>query len=140
MQHMGEALQELAKKYAAASVTAFEETDRGYKVTTDDKGVFYFVDDFANLAENEIPLYSWRAARRFFEMANVLRIGGVEVPLAMRVKSLQQDEICKDLLAVLQKQYPDLKTKIFGAMQRLPLPEWGPVEPPKGRSAVPQSE
>ena len=39
-------------------------------------------------------------------------------------KSTKRQEV-KDLLAVLQKQYPDLKTKIFGAMQRLPLPEWG---------------
>ncbi len=46
----------------------------------------------------------------------------------------------KDLLTVLQKHYPDLKTKIFGAMQRLPLPEWGPVEAPKGRSAIPRPE
>ena len=37
----------------------------------------------------------------------------------------------KDLLADLQKQYPDLKTKIFGAMQRLPLPEWGPETQPR---------
>ena len=41
-------------------------------------------------------------------------------------KSTKRQEV-KDLLAVLQKQYPDLKTKIFGAMQRLPLPEWGTV-------------
>lgn len=54
-------------------------------------------------------------------------------------KSTKRQEV-KDLLAVLQKQYPDLKTKIFGAMQRLPLPEWGPVEPPRGRSSVPQAE
>ena len=54
-------------------------------------------------------------------------------------KSTKRQEV-KDLLAVLQKQYPDLKTKIFGAMQRLPLPEWGPVNPPRGRSSVPQSE
>ena len=51
-------------------------------------------------------------------------------------KSTKRQEV-KDLLAALQKQYPDLKTKIFGAMQRLPLPEWGPVTPPKGRQAVP---
>jgi len=114
MQHMGEALQELAKKYAAASVTAFEETERGYKVTTEDKGVFYFVDDFANLGENEIPLYAWRACRRFFEMANVLRIGGVEVPLAMRVKSLQQDEICKDLLAVVLREMDVCERVLLG--------------------------
>ena len=31
----------------------------------------------------------------------------------------------KELIAALQVQYPDLKTKIFGSMQRLPLPQWG---------------
>lgn len=39
-------------------------------------------------------------------------------------KSTKRQEV-KDLLAQLQTAYPDLKTKIFGAMQRLPLPEWG---------------
>lgn len=42
-------------------------------------------------------------------------------------KSTKRQEV-KDLLLTLQGQYPDLKTKIFGAMQRLPLPEWGIVE------------
>ena len=54
-------------------------------------------------------------------------------------KSTKRQEV-KDLLVTLQAQYPDLKTKIFGSMQRLPLPEWGPVEPPKGRSSVPQAD
>ena len=31
----------------------------------------------------------------------------------------------KDLLAGLSRQYPRLKDYTFGAMQRLPLPEWG---------------
>ena len=52
-------------------------------------------------------------------------------------KSTKRQEV-KDLLAELQKQYPDLKTKIFGAMQRLPLPEWGPVTPPGRRGGIPQ--
>ncbi len=30
----------------------------------------------------------------------------------------------KDLILKLQEQYPDLKNRIFGAMQRLPLVEW----------------
>lgn len=34
----------------------------------------------------------------------------------------------KDLILGLEKQYPGLKHRLFGAMQRLPLPEWGPVE------------
>ena len=38
-------------------------------------------------------------------------------------KHTKRQEV-KELLAQLQKQYPDLKTKIFGAMQRLPLPQW----------------
>ena len=31
----------------------------------------------------------------------------------------------KELVVVLSKTYPDLKTRVFGAMQRLPLPQWG---------------
>lgn len=34
----------------------------------------------------------------------------------------------KDLLVTLKDQYPDLKAKIFGSMQRFPLPEWEPKE------------
>ncbi len=34
----------------------------------------------------------------------------------------------KELVAALSGQYPRLKDYVFGAMQRLPLPEWGPVE------------
>ena len=45
----------------------------------------------------------------------------------------------KELVAALQKQYPDLKTKIFGAMQRLPLPQWGVENTPR-RNSIPQGE
>ena len=38
-------------------------------------------------------------------------------------KHTKRQEV-KELVAALQAQYPDLKTKIFGAMQRLPLPQW----------------
>ena len=34
----------------------------------------------------------------------------------------------KELIARLSRDYPKLKDYVFGAMQRLPLPEWGPVE------------
>lgn len=39
-------------------------------------------------------------------------------------KHTKRQEV-KELIGALQAQYPDLKTKIFGAMQRLPLPQWG---------------
>ena len=34
----------------------------------------------------------------------------------------------KDLIYELQGRYPGLKARAVGAMQRLPLPEWGPIE------------
>ena len=45
----------------------------------------------------------------------------------------------KDLIYELQGRYPNLKAKVFGAMQRLPLPEWGPVHP-SGRRPLPEEE
>ena len=35
----------------------------------------------------------------------------------------------KELIYELNGRYPGLKDRVFGAMQRLPLPEWGPVTP-----------
>lgn len=40
-------------------------------------------------------------------------------------KHTKREEI-KDLVFDLVKTYPDLKERIFGAMQRYPLPEWEP--------------
>lgn len=40
-------------------------------------------------------------------------------------KQTKREEI-KGLVYNLSSTYPDLKERIFGAMQRLPLPEWGP--------------
>jgi len=40
-------------------------------------------------------------------------------------KQTKREEI-KTLVYNLSSDYPDLKERIFGAMQRLPLPEWGP--------------
>ena len=52
-------------------------------------------------------------------------------------KSTKRQEI-KDLVYELSGRYPDLKTRIFGAMQRLPLPAWGPENP--GRRPLPDVE
>ena len=40
-------------------------------------------------------------------------------------KHTKREEI-KQLVYDLSQTYPDLKERIFGAMQRLPLPEWEP--------------
>ena len=50
-------------------------------------------------------------------------------------KHTKREEI-KQLVFDLSKTYPDLKERIFGAMQRLPLPEWEP----KGRYNRPKDE
>ena len=50
-------------------------------------------------------------------------------------KETKRAEI-KQLIYDLSATYPDLKDRIFGAMQRLPLPEWGP----KGRYKRPKYE
>ena len=41
-------------------------------------------------------------------------------------KNTKREEI-KELIRSLSKTYPELKERVFGAMQRLPLPEWGTV-------------
>ncbi len=50
-------------------------------------------------------------------------------------KQTKREEI-KQLVFDLSRTYPDLKERIFGAMQRLPLPEWGP----QGRYKRPKDE
>lgn len=49
-------------------------------------------------------------------------------------KNTKRQEI-KDLIYRLQATYPELKDRIFGGMQRLPLPEWG-VTPHLRQKAV----
>lgn len=50
-------------------------------------------------------------------------------------KATKREEI-KQLIFDLSKTYPDLKDRVFGAMQRFPLPEWEP----KGRYKRPKDE
>ena len=46
-------------------------------------------------------------------------------------KHTKRQEV-KELIAALSAAYPDLKNRVFGAMQRLPLPEWGITPHPRG--------
>jgi len=50
-------------------------------------------------------------------------------------KETKREEV-KQLLFELSAKYPDLKERIFGAMQRYPLPEWEP----KGRYKRPKEQ
>ena len=50
-------------------------------------------------------------------------------------KTTKREEV-KQLIFQLSQTYPDLKERIFGAMQRYPLPEWEP----KGRYKRPKDQ
>ena len=50
-------------------------------------------------------------------------------------KHTKREEI-KELVYTLSQTYPDLRERVFGAMQRLPLPEWEPT----GRYKRPKDE
>ena len=57
-------------------------------------------------------------------LAEALALPIVENPCPMDRTSKRHE--VKQLLAAMSAEYPDMKSKIFGAMQRLPLPGWEP--------------
>ena len=58
--------------------------------------------------------------------AQRLQLPVVENPCPANGNTKRQE--IKELIYELQGRYPGLKARTFGAMQRLPLPQWGPVE------------
>ena len=61
--------------------------------------------------------------KKIANLAAELQLPIVENPCP-EDKTSKRYEI-KKLLAQMSQDYPDLKSKIFGAMQRMPLPGWG---------------
>ena len=55
-----------------------------------------------------------------------LELPVVENPCPANGNTKRQE--IKELIYELNGRYPGLKGRAFGAMQRLPLPEWGPIE------------
>ena len=64
--------------------------------------------------------------QKITNVAEHLQLPIVENPCPMD-KTSKRREI-KDLLAAMCKDYPDMKSKILGAMQRYPLDGWAPAE------------
>ena len=58
--------------------------------------------------------------------AQRLELPVVENPCPANGNTKRQE--IKELIYELNGRYPGLKSRAFGAMQRLPLPAWGPVE------------
>lgn len=63
--------------------------------------------------------------QRSANLARQLALPVVKSTCPMDRTSKRQE--IKDLLTALSAQYPDLRSKVFGAMQRLPLDGWGPT-------------
>lgn len=64
--------------------------------------------------------------QKISNLTKALNVPIVENPCPQD-KASKRYEI-KTLLAAMSADYPDMKSKIFGAMQRLPLPGWQPKE------------
>mgnify|MGYP000749523935 CR=1 FL=1 len=63
--------------------------------------------------------------QRSANLAKQLELPVVKSTCPMDHTSKRQE--IKDLLTTLSAQYPDVRSKVFGAMQRLPLDGWGPT-------------
>ena len=64
--------------------------------------------------------------QRIANLAEALELPIVENPCPMD-RTSKRHEI-KELLKSMSAQYPDLKSKVFGAMQRLPLEGWQTID------------
>ena len=64
--------------------------------------------------------------QKIANLAEALEVPVVENPCPQD-KGSKRYEI-KQLLKNMSADYPDMKSKIFGAMQRQPLPGWQPKE------------
>ena len=64
--------------------------------------------------------------QKIANVAAALNLPIVENPCPQD-KASKRKEI-KDLLKAMGADYPDMKSKVFGAMQRMPLPGWEPNE------------
>ena len=62
--------------------------------------------------------------KKIANLAEQLQLPIVNNPCPMDSASKRAE--IKTLLAAMSAQYPDIKSKVFGAMQRLPLPGWEP--------------
>lgn len=65
--------------------------------------------------------------KKIAALAEALELPIVENPCPQD-KSSKRYEI-KKLLGTMSESYPDMKSKVFGAMQRLPLKDWGVTKP-----------
>ena len=64
--------------------------------------------------------------QKIAKLAEELQLPVVENPCPQD-KGSKRYEV-KQLLKMMSADYPDMKSKIFGAMQRQPLPGWEPKE------------
>ena len=103
----------------------------------------YFCEDglclffcFCRIDQKGVYFGSWKTCKKIVQIyfcdhkASRILIDQIGVVIFKRAAQIRyrfsvNEDIAEELVAVLSKTYPDLKTRVFGAMQRLPLPQWG---------------
>ena len=70
--------------------------------------------------------------QRSANMAAALSLPVVESTCPLDRTSKRRE--AEAVLDTLSERYPDLRSRIFGAMQRLPLPGWGPIDHQRKKS------
>ena len=88
-------------------------------------GCFKPVTYMSRMEVEQIRPMIYAGEERIAAVAEALRLPVVENPCPQDRGSKRYE--IKRLLGELSREYPDLKHKIFGAMQRLPLEGWEPM-------------
>ena len=86
-------------------------------------------EPFTYLPDSDITIIRpliYAGEQRIQNLAEKLQVPVVENPCPQD-RSSKRHEI-KQLMKTMCAEYPDMKSKIFGAMQRYPLPNWAPKE------------
>lgn len=89
-------------------------------------GCFQPVTYLSRMDVTQIRPLLYAREKQVRSAVNRLQLPVVHNPCPLNGASRRQE--VKELIAELEKKYPDLKQKIFGGMQRYPLEGWGTVK------------
>ena len=86
---------------------------------------------FLNVRHDEIVLYRVRDLRvsvslwqRIFGVGSVTVVSTDKSIPELTLKNIRQPNEVKELIRTMSLTYPDLRSKVFGAIQRAPLDGW----------------
>ena len=102
-----------------ASATCHIRPNKGMSINVD------ILDDAASATDNAEDVRAIIAAYIAEEIAKAAALGIPVVASTCPVDRTSKRAEVKALIARLSRDYPDFKSKVFGAIKRLPLDGWG---------------